>query len=155
MIGKRAASSNVAVSVLAMLLAGCGSRSDRGPDANMQLGENGVPMTRARPTEKPQLARLYLVAFEGRWGLTPGDCDLSQGARSGSLHILKNQLDFYESGGTIERVVAATPNNATIDVALKAGDRRWLDRMNLKLLAGGTRLLRTEPNGTKFRYTRC
>lgn len=145
----------IAASALTLALSACGKNERAINPDGVELAPNGKPIVAAQPVPRPPLARLYLVAFEGRWGKRTADCDVSRGDTRGTLHIRGRQIDFYALGGTIDHIVSAAPNNVTVDVLLKTSQRQSRERMNLALLAGGTRLLRTDGDGAKFLYTRC
>lgn len=138
-----------------LVLAGCGPDDRKRERANVQLAANGKPVPNATPSPPVPLARMYLTSFAGRWGVQPLDCDISRGDTGGVLDIRDDHIAMTKGSGRITRVAVARPDNITIDAALNEGDRHWSATMNLALIIGGTQLVRTDPDGRKFLYTRC
>jgi hypothetical protein len=71
--------------------------------------ENGAPTANATGEQpRPPLPTQIPQQFHGRWGLTPADCRGGAAAK-GLLTVDDSRLTFYESKGTLDRVMANSP----------------------------------------------
>ncbi|MEO5866279.1 MAG: hypothetical protein ABIS14_10715 [Sphingomonas sp.] len=117
----------------------------------------GVPAERApNRAEAAKLAHAIPTALRGRWGMTPGDCDISRSDTKGLLIVSKDKLDFYESKARVDGLSKVSQNEVTADLMFSGEGKTWRAREHLRTGVAGTRLLRTEeaPHKT-FRYVRC
>lgn len=108
----------------------------------------------ARPKSPSPLA--YPTVFQGRWGVTPADCDISRIDTRNFMKISGDKIDFYASTGHVARIENMGPMAVTALVDMNEPGRKWQDRMTLIVREAGTRLLRTMGSGAAiYRYTRC
>ncbi len=137
-------------------LAGCGEQKPQFDPNSVQLAANGKTLPPSKATPAPTAAAMALLPFEGSWGRTPADCDLSNDDRRGTLKIEKGRVDYYAAGGPIERIVSETPTSVTLDLRLTGFGRTTLSRTTYTLQVAGTRLLRTDASpSARIQYTRC
>lgn len=94
-------------------------------------------------------------AFEGRWGMTPADCDIARGDTRGLLSITGSKLTFWDAGATASVVGGSSRYKVVADLALSDHGRKWQRRDTFELTNAGTTLQRTEAAGKTYRYERC
>ena len=65
-------------------------------------------------------------------------------------------LGFYESRGSLDRIVATSPGTLTLDITFSGEGQEWNRRETLTLMDAGKTLVRQEqrPAGS-FRYSKC
>ena len=137
-------------------LAGCGEQKPDFDPNTVVLAPNGKPLPTGQATPAPSAAQMALLPFEGSWGRTSADCDLSRDDRRGTLKIEKGRVDYYAAGGPIERIVAYSPSSITVDLRLTGFGQAAMVRTNYTLRVAGTRLLRTDGSPpAQVEYTRC
>lgn len=97
--------------------------------------------------------------LHGRWGLTAADCEPGRSDAKGLLEITSNELEFYESVGTLDDVKEVTENRIRAEFDFIGEGQEWQRDVTLEAQEGGTQLVRRE-NGAdaapgEFRYTKC
>ncbi len=146
----------VGVIGLGMALGGCGEQKPDFDPNSVQLAPNGKSVPPSQATPAPSSTAMALLPYEGRWGRTPADCDLSNDDRRGTLKIEKGRVDYYAAGGPIERIVAKTPTSITLVLRMTGFGQASLVRTTYTLQVAGTRLLRTDASPpARIQYTRC
>ena len=63
--------------------------------------------------------------FHGRWGINRADCTSTRGDAKGLLIINDARLTFYESRGTIARVLGATANSFDANFGFTGEGQTW------------------------------
>lgn len=148
-------------------LAGCGGGGARTPSNDtIAVPENGAvtlpapPQTPAPATSPaPDNGTGIPAVLQGRWGLVPADCTSTRGDNKGLLTISSDTLRFYESVGTLGKVVDRRPTRIVADFAMSGEGQEWSRRMTLDAGDDGNTLIRREqgddamPN--PLRYQRC
>lgn len=160
--------------LLALALAGCnnpapnavpaesggqtqGSSQTRGEidEKAPPLPTGAPPVPRGVPHAGPERGKLaFPTAYQGRWGLTPADCDLSRPDAPGLMKVSGATLDFHGATAKARTLTARDPYRVTADLDFMGGGRSWRRREVLTLEVGGTRLARAEAGGT-YRYEKC
>lgn len=151
------------VAVLTLLLAACGGRDDPSPkevdvaiaNANAQAEAAGdkeaspAPVPAATPTvsEIP-------MAFHGRWGMVPADCDPARDDAKGLIEIDASSLKFYESRARLTEVTQNAPENFTGTFAFSGEGQEWTRSEKLQLTGSSNTLIRSS-DGEDYRYTKC
>jgi len=74
------------------------------------------------------------VRFYGRWGLVPADCTSTRGDTKGLLRISNARLAFYESRGTIDKVLSATANSFDASYNFSGEGQTWQRVERLRLV---------------------
>ena len=110
----------------------------------------GVPDT--RPARR--VALTFPTAFQGHWGQTLADCDVSRPDAPGLMKVRGATLDFHDSAATARTLTARDPYRIVADLDYKRGERSWQRRETLSLELGGIRLARSGAGGTS-RYEKC
>lgn len=149
-----------------LLLAGCGGGSRQAPaNDTVAMPENGV-VTLPAPPGTPEPAPSPApddtgipAAMQGRWGLVPADCTSTAGDNKGLLTITGDTLRFYESVGTLGKIVDRNARRIVADFAMTGEGQEWTRRMGLDLHEGGKSLIRREQGPDAMlgllRYQRC
>jgi hypothetical protein len=95
-------------------------------------------------------------AFQGRWGMTEADCDVSRADNKGLVTVSGDSLKFYESLGKLESMKAVSPMEINASFAFSGEGQSWNKDMTLKLDNGGTTLVRVEKDpAATFRHKKC
>jgi len=110
------------------------------------------PTTTSSPTSIP-------AQFHGRWGLNKADCTSTRGDAKGLLTINDARLTFYESRGTLAKVLGATANSFDARYGFSGEGQSWdrverLTRTNDKLQRRTDAQAGQEPP-VNLTYTRC
>lgn len=162
------------VTIAAILsLAGCGGGERAPANDTIAVPENGA-LTLPAPPETPEPAPSAVpsptaaspdggagipAALHGRWGLVPADCTSTDGDNKGLLTITGDTLRFYESVGTLGKVVERDPTRLVADFAMTGEGQEWTRRMVLDAEEGGKALVRREQGPDAMlgllRYQRC
>ncbi len=111
------------------------------------------------PADAPPAAPIP-AALHGRWGLVPADCTSTRGDAKGLLTIDATMLRFYESRGTLIRIVETEPSRIVADFAFSGEGQTWQRRMTLDAQDNGQTLIRGESGGDgampgPLRYRKC
>ncbi len=140
-----------AISLAALSLAGCGG-GDEGRDQRLRRAGRQQRRDHARATRKPRprpprrrarpaspdTGTGIPAALHGRWGLVPADCTSTRGDNKGLLTITADTLRFYESVGTLGKVVERDTGRLVADFAMTGEGQSWTRRMVLDAEDGGT-----------------
>ena len=122
-----------------------------------ELAMKGLPV--ATPTPRGGSDDALPVAFQGYWGVTPGDCELANVDATGRINIDGATIRFFESRAQVTRLSARSPGELTARLTYRGEGQTWDRDTRLLLEAGGTRLIRSEamPGGAvqTTRYQRC
>jgi len=96
------------------------------------------------------------AAFRGRWGMGPADCEAGRSDAKGLITIGNKTIDFYESKGTLTKVVLNAPENFTGTFAFTGEGQSWTNSQNLKLTNSSNTLIRSETDvADSYSYKRC
>ena len=155
-------------------LAACGGPGPVAEDAgnvtdlpsvdNVAGGRDGVPSADGAPPRdiaaapSPAAPAGPVVpipaALHGRWGMTPGDCDVASGAAKGHLVVAGDGLRFFESRAVPVSNAESSPTSFSADFAFTGEGQSWTKYQALSL--DGDRLVRTESSPmASFIYARC
>ncbi|MEO7813893.1 MAG: hypothetical protein ABIR87_00405 [Sphingomicrobium sp.] len=97
--------------------------------------------------------------FHGRWGLTKADCTSTRGDAKGLLTINDARLTFYESKGTLDKVLGATDTSFDARYGFAGEGQTWMRTERLKLVnANLNRRTDAEPGQeppVDLTYSRC
>jgi hypothetical protein len=98
-------------------------------------------------------------AIQGRWGLVLADCTSTRGDAKGLLIVSPTTLTFYESRGTLKRIVGKSDTRIRAMFAFTGEGMQWSREMALDLEDGGKALVRREfgedAASAPLRYARC
>ena len=72
--------------------------------------------------------------FHGRWGLTKADCTSTRGDAKGLLTINDTRLTFFESRGTLDKVLGATATSFDANYAFSGEGQTWQRVERFKLV---------------------
>lgn len=126
-----------------------GSSASADHDFSPERAANG---TDALPPAK----RAIPAAFQGRWGMVPGDCGPDASIAKGLMVIDGAQLRFYESVGKPAVVTNPTPNRMEGRFTFTGEGMEWSKDMVLTLGGNDDRLVRSENNPkASYSYKRC
>ena len=138
----------------ALALVACQERST----TSMATDGNAATVTPA-PAETAQLPAKIPVSIQGRWGLVPADCTSTRGDAKGLLTIGETDLKFYESRGTVAKVIAAEADSFDADYAFTGEGQEWTRIEKLRLADGKlqrqTVTQKGEEPGVDLSYERC
>jgi outer membrane lipoprotein-sorting protein len=96
------------------------------------------------------------AAFHGRWGMNPADCTSMRGDAKGLIVIDPTSIKFFESKGTLTKVVLNAPENFTGSFAFTGEGQSWSNSQNLKLTGSSNTLIRSETDVSQsYSYKRC
>lgn len=166
----RKAAMIAAISFAALSLAGCGGGTEKAAtNDSVVLADNSVattpappeaaPSATASPSTAPDTGTGIPATLHGRWGLVPADCTSTRGDNKGLLTITADTLRFYESVGTLGKVVERDAGHLVADFALTGEGQSWTRRMVLDAEEGGKTLVRREQGADAMlgllRYRRC
>ena len=94
------------------------------------------------------------AAVQGRWGLTPADCEPGRSDAKGLLVISADDLKFYESRGVPGTSIESGPQGISGNFNFTGEGQTWSKYVSLKLTDNG--LIRTERNpAASYTYARC
>ncbi|MEO7635472.1 MAG: hypothetical protein ABIS38_07490 [Sphingomicrobium sp.] len=77
------------------------------------------------PAPSPKLPTSIPAQFHGRWGINPADCSSTRGDAKGLLTINDARLTFYESRGTLDKVLSATANSFDARYGFSGEGQSW------------------------------
>ena len=146
---------------LPMLLAACSDPADQPPEPRKTMmpvepdggiGDGAEPLPAAEDATIP-------AAFQGRWGINPGDCTDANGDAKGSITISDDQLRFYESLATIDIVSERGADTIRATYNFTGEGQEWSRDIKLAISEDGTELTRTEYGEEAMTdpatYTKC
>ena len=90
-----------------------------------------TPMTEATSAKLPTQIP---AQFHGRWGINRADCTSTRGDNKGLLTINDTRLTFYESRGTIDKVLGATTSSFDARYGFTGEDQTWQRTERFKLV---------------------
>ena len=103
-----------------------GNNSD-GNSGNVAVELGNAAMPAKLPTRIPD-------QFHGRWGLTKNDCTSTRGDAKGLLTINDARLTFYESRGTLDKVIGATDTSFDANYGFSGEGQEWQRVERFKLV---------------------
>ena len=151
------------LALAALPLAACDNQSEPAPEP-VAAEPTATATEVLTPTPTPQAddtAEVTAIpaAIRGRWGLTDADCEPGSADAKGLLTITADQLDFYESVGTLDSVDEAGANRIRADFDFTGEGMTWERDIALELEDGGQTLVRREYGegaaAEAFRYSKC
>lgn len=96
------------------------------------------------------------AAFQGRWGMTPGDCTSTRGDPKGLIIVDEDGIKFFESEATLTKVTLNAPENFTGTFTFTGEGESWSNSQNLKLIGSSNTLIRKQSDVAQpFTYKRC
>ena len=138
----------------ALALAACQERST----TTMAIDSNAATAT-PTPTETAPIPTSIPASIQGRWGLVQADCTSTRGDAKGLLTIGESDLKFYESRGTVAKVIAGGADRFDADFAFTGEGQEWTRIEKLKLSDGKlqrqTVTQKGEEPGVDLTYQRC
>lgn len=145
-----------------LLLAACDNGTQRADGAAEEtLAENGPTAPSPSPpvdAESPIPTQLP-AALQGRWGLVPADCDPARDDAKGLLTITADELEFYESVGTLGTITEAEPTRIRAAFDFEGEGMTWQRELVLDVQDDGATLIRREfgedAAPEPFRYAKC
>jgi predicted small lipoprotein YifL len=175
------ARSLLAIAALLLPLAACGSGGPVAQEANNDLAQlpsanqvagatvgtasadGSAPANVASPGGRAALTsgdtataseRAIPAALQGKWGMSPDDCNSTRGDAKGLLTIASDGLRFYESQAHPARNVKRTEESISGDFDFTGEGQRWTKFQSLALQ--NQILVRTESSPmASFNYVRC
>lgn len=94
------------------------------------------------------------AALQGRWGLTPADCEPGRSDAKGLLTISATDLKFYESRAVPGTSIERGPKSISGNFDFAGEGERWSTYISFKLQNDG--LVRTERNpAASYTYAKC
>ena len=119
---------------------------------NAAVAMNNGTVAAKLPTSIP-------VQFHGHWGLNRADCTSTRGDAKGLLTINEARLTFYESKGSLDKVLDATANSVDARYNFAGEGQTWARTERLKLVDGKlNRRTDAEPDQeppVNLTYSRC
>lgn len=129
------------------------SRPDPSPTAAPPA--NAAPAAAAAAAPVASTATIP-ASFQGRWGMTPGDCTSALGDAKGLLVVNGGELRFYESRAVPSPGVHADPGSRSIsgNFRFTGEGQTWTKYETLQLQKD--KLVRTESNpAASYTYAKC
>lgn len=119
-----------------------------------------APQQASPPPTGPGIPEFGIpVNIQGRWGLVPADCTSTRGDAKGLLNVSATTLGFYESRGTLTRIVERSDNRLRASFAFSGEGSTWTRDETIDVQDGGKTLVRREHGEGAmpgpFEYTRC
>jgi hypothetical protein len=88
--------------------------------------------------------------------MNPADCTSTKGDAKGLITIGDKTIKFFESKGTLTKVVLNAPENFTGTFAFTGEGQSWTNSQNLKLTNSSNTLIRSETDvDQSYSYQRC
>jgi hypothetical protein len=88
--------------------------------------------------------------------MNPADCTSTKGDAKGLIVIEPTSIKFFESKGTLTKVVLNAPENFTGTFAFTGEGQSWTNSQNLKLTNSSNTLIRSETDvDQSYSYQRC
>ena len=126
------------------------------PNINVQApSAAGEPHADTKPATSAPAAQAALpAAMQGRWGLTPADCEPGRPDAKGLMIISASDLKFYESRAVPGGDVQTSPQIVSGNFHFTGEGQTWTRYEAIKV--DGQKLIRTESNPTaSFTYAKC
>ena len=105
------------LAILGALAACNDSPSETAQAPPRDAAETAAPAPPETASPSPAASTIPAV-IQGRWGLTDADCEPGRDDAKGLLTITANELDFYESVGTLDDIKDADAITAAFTRAL-------------------------------------
>ena len=145
-----------AAAVMASLaLAACNSQPAEEAAPEQDAAAQSAPIP---PTPSP-IADEIPTSMQGKWGMTPADCEIGRSDAKGLMTVGPTTLEFYESRGELRNIESRGENSLHAEFAFTGEGMEWTRDMTLETLAGDTELVRTETgddaSSEPFRYSKC
>jgi hypothetical protein len=135
--------------LISLLLLGCKERAPENVSSQNSVARPEVNVPIEQRTAFP-------AAFEGRWGVNPGDCVPDAPDAKGLVVIAGNTLRFYESRGKADEFTLHAPSEISATFAFSGEGQTWTKPMMFVLRDSGRQLVRTETNpDLNMVYTKC
>ena len=146
------------LAILGALAACNDSPSDTAQAPPRDAAETAAPAPPETASPSPAASTIPAV-IQGRWGLTDADCEPGRDDAKGLLTITANELDFYESVGTLDDIKELGETRIRADFDFIGEGQEWERDVTLEAREGGTVLIRREDGVDaapgEFRYTKC
>lgn len=128
------------------------------PDNAATNDTAGAPPVAAAPVQAD--ATRIPPALRGRWGLVPKDCTSLHGDAKGLLEISPNTLMFFESRGTLKRILEREPTRIRADFSFEGEGMTWESDITFTVQDNGTTLIRQDKQPEEgapalYHYSRC
>lgn len=104
------------------------------PPNDSSAAASGTPAATPTNEATAKLPTRIPDQFHGRWGLVLGDCTSTRGDNKGLLTISDAGLKFYESRGTLDKVLGATANSFDANYKFSGEGQTWERVERLKLV---------------------
>ena len=121
--------------------------------------EGGAPAEMNNVAAPATLPTAIPAPFRGRWALVPADCTSTKGDAKGLLTINDTRLTFYESRGTLAKVIGATADSFDARYNFSGEGQTWQRTERFKLVGGKLqRRTDAEPDQeppVNLTYSRC
>jgi hypothetical protein len=124
-------------------------------DNVQQAPERNVPRGLPISEERAAPPGALPPQFEGRWGITPADCDVARSDTRGLLVIRASTLTFHAASATAKVIGGPSRYKVIADLTFSGKGAVPTRRDQLELTSAGTVLQRSEPSGKTYRYERC
>ena len=128
--------------------------NDTAPDPLGGPPTNNVSTQTASNVAQAGAAGAIPAALQGRWGLTPADCNSARGDAKGLLVVTAGELRFYESRAAPSPAAEADSDSINGNFRFTGEGQTWtkfetLERKN-------NTLVRTESNpAASYTYAKC
>ena len=146
------------LAILGALAACNDSPSETAQAPPRDAAETAAPAPPETASPSPAASTIPAV-IQGRWGLTDADCEPGRDDAKGLLTITANELDFYESVGTLDDIKELGETRIRADFDFVGEGQEWERDVTLEAREGGTVLIRREDGVDaapgEFRYTKC
>ena len=148
-------------SLMVLSIAACEQRSPVEEEANTiapapVTNDTAGPAAGAPPivSNEADPSGVIPAALQGRWGMTPADCEPGRSDAKGLLTISATDLKFYESRGVPGTSIEAGSDGISGNFDFTGEGQTWSKYVSLKLQNG--ELIRTERNpAASYNYARC
>ena len=147
--------------VTALALVACQEKSTTkmATDDNSVTGTTGTGVASANMADAAPLPTAIPASLQGRWGLVPADCTSTRGDAKGLLTIDATTLKFYESRGTVAKVIAGGPDSFDANYDFTGEGQEWTRIEKLSLVDGKLKrksvTQKGEEPGVDLSYERC
>lgn len=147
--------------LMILTLAACEKRDPVEEEANAiapvpVTNDSAGPAAGAPPpiSDNADAGAIIPAAIQGRWGLTPADCEPGRSDAKGLLTISGGDIRFYESRGTPGTSIETGPMAISGNFNFTGEGQSWSKYVSLKLQ--NQELVRTERNPVaSYTYARC